>query len=284
MKNIFFTTILLIVAFAVQAQTDSMYIMHSGEIMGQFKVSEIDSIIFYNPNQNPIGETVIDIDGNVYKTVTIGSQVWMAENIKVTRYADKTLIPKIIKDDDWGAPLEDNNTDKAYCFYDNDESLGYGALYTYAAAVNGTPYDGVNHVQGVCPDGWHVPSDEEWNEMENYLIDNGYNYDGTTTENKIGKSLASKTGWESSDELGAVGNDQSLNNKTKFTTLPGGYRSNTTGTFYSAGSSCRWWSSTEIDENHGGYRSLEFYSPSLLNNNNNGFWKSIGYSVRCIKD
>ncbi|MFW5657597.1 MAG: FISUMP domain-containing protein, partial [Bacteroidota bacterium] len=141
--------------------------------------------------------SVSDIDGNIYKTITLGKQVWMAENLRVTRYADGTQIPLVTDDIKWE---ELGDTARAYCWYNHD-SVGYaqtfGALYTWAAATNSesdeTKPDGV---QGACPAGWHIPTDAEWSEFENYLIANGFNFDGSTTENKVGKSLATNTGWE----------------------------------------------------------------------------------------
>jgi len=176
--------------------------------------------------------TVTDADGNLYETVKMGKQWWMAENLKSTKYADGAEISHVTDNTEWGS-LATDNTAKAWCFYNNDESLGYGALYTYAAAVNGTPFDGSAYVQGICPDGWHIPVEEEWTELENYLIANGYNYDGSSIGNKISKSMASTSGWTESTNEGAIGNFQENNNKSGFNGLPGGYRSyyTTTGEF-----------------------------------------------------
>ena len=95
-----------------------------------------------------------------------------------------------------------------------------------------------------APEGWHVPTDAEWTTLENYLITNGYNYDGTTTGNKIGKAMASTTGWNTSTNTGAIGNDQSLNNDSEFNAPPEGGRSSN-GSFFYEGSSAIFWSSTE---------------------------------------
>ena len=109
-------------------------------------------------------------------------------------------------------------------------------LYNWPAALN------------ACPAGWHLPTDAEWTELENYLADNGYNYDGTTGGGraKIAKSLASTSGWESSTTTGAVGNTDysAYRNKSGFSALPGGYRRDN-GRFSRIGSCGRWWSATE---------------------------------------
>ena len=107
--------------------------------------------------QNTTG-TVTDIDGNTYRTIKIEKQVWMAENQRVTHYSDGTTIPYITKKKAW-ASLKDNNSDKAYCFYKNKSNSGYGVLYTYAAATNGNSSE--IKVQGIAPDGWHLPSDRD---------------------------------------------------------------------------------------------------------------------------
>jgi len=117
--------------------------------------------------------TVKDIDGNVYKTVKIGDQVWMAEDLRVTHYPNGEPIPHVTDSSDWVA-LSQTNTDDAYCFFNNDEHTVYGALYTYAAAIADN-WQRDNDVfnaeggQGICPDGWHLPTAAEWDILINYL-------------------------------------------------------------------------------------------------------------------
>ena len=235
-------------------------------------------------------QTLTDIDGNIYKVIQIGDQCWMAENLKVTHFPDGTPIPHVPNDEDW-LNLADNNTDAAYCFYNNDESLGYGALYTYAAAKE------------VCPDGWHLPSDEEWRTLELYLTNNGYNYDGSigyssseTYSNRIGKALASATGWHVSDEIGKIGNKQETNNASGFNVLPVGIRSfhvNSSGVedacFYDyEGESSYFWTSTEYPKSEqydykklAMVRAFSYYNSFVFR----GFIsKSRASSVRYIKD
>ncbi len=225
--------------------------------------------------------TVTDIDGNTYKIVKIGDQWWMAENLKVTKYADGTVIPHVMGKSKWEA-LGENNTDKAYCFYNNDASLGYGALYTFAAATNGTPHSGSDYVQGACPAGWDLPSDAEWTQLKNYMIANGYNYDGSTSGDKIGKALASKIEWNNSSDVGDVGNNPSANNRSGFTALPGGIRTSS-GSFDDKINGGVWWSSTQAQDfdDLSYYRSLGYDYPST---SSFGHFKSLGVSVRCVKD
>jgi len=134
----------------------------------------------------------------------------------------------------------------------------------------------------LCPTGWHVPTDAEWTTMEDYLIANGYNFDGTTTGNKIAKALASTTLWALSTNTGAVGNTDypAKRNATGFTALPGGFR-NPNGSFASHGYLGTWWSATEDDASNAWYRYLDSGTSDL---GRNSYPKEYGFSVRCVRD
>lgn len=136
-------------------------------------------------------------------------------------------------------------------------------------------------VQGVCPAGWHLPSYAEWTQLENYLIANGYNYDGTTTGNKIAKSMAATTNWHSYSVTGTIGNNLNLNNKSGFSALPGGYRYYFDGAFYSVGFTGDWWSSSEYYSSNAWRRAL-FYSGSYVYRGYGS--KADAISVRCVRD
>jgi len=227
-----------------------------------------------------ISGSVTDIEGNIYKTVKIGNQEWMAENLRTTKYSDGTAISLVANNSSW-KNLNDNN---AYCWYDNDISNKekYGALYNWAAAMNGST---IEMAQGVCPSGWHLPSDSEWFELQNYLIANGYNYDGSTSGNSIAKSLATKTGWETSSETGHIGNRQQENNTSGFSALPGGDREIGVGIFNAQSRAGSWWSSSlyNISPRETGAWSRElYYCDSVLMKG--GIGKYNGCSVRCLKD
>lgn len=287
MNKIFFG-LLLAFSYSVStviAQNDTMYVMKSGAIVGKYNVNnQVDSVIFYKPTLGS-STTVTDYDGNVYNTVTIGTQVWMAENLKTTHYANGTAIPLVNTTSTWDALTA---TSKAYCWY--NDSIKYkdthGALYTWAAAMNGATSVTANPsgIQGVCPTGWHLPSDAEWTQMENYLADNGHNYDGTTGGGsaKIAKSLASTSGWIVSSTTGAVGNTDypTYRNKSGFTALPGGYR-DYGGTFYGIGNDGYWWSATEFSATDAWYRGM---SGSYSGVGRGSFSKEVGFSVRCVRD
>jgi len=211
-----------------------------------------------------------DIDGNHYPMVQIGTQIWMAENLKTTKYRNGELIGTTSPATE---DISGESAPKYQWAYNGDESYvsRYGRLYTWYA---------VNDSRNIAPAGWHVASDAEWTTLENYLIANGYNYDGTTTGNKIAKSLAATTDWNSLSDTGTIGNDLTKNNSSGFTALPGGYR-DLGGPFSIIGSYGYWWSSTELSTTVAWYRFL-YYGDYYLYRNGNS--KSYGFSVRCVRD
>jgi uncharacterized protein (TIGR02145 family) len=164
----------------------------------------------------PSEEYVIDYDGNTYRTVHIGEQTWMAENLKVTHYADGTAITLV--ESNWHSDVE------AYCWYANSTTNRdtYGGLYNWAAAMKGAASSDTNPsgVQGVCPDGWHLPSDEEWKQLEMHLGMSleeanasapGHYWRGT---DEGGKLKENGTSYWSDPNTGAT-------NSSGFTALPG---------------------------------------------------------------
>ncbi len=230
--------------------------------------SEGDSSAWSDEMAAIIRNTVIDIDGNVYRLVRIGTQLWTVENLKTTRYNDGTPIPLVTDSTAWA-----DLTTPGYCWYNNDSALyanKYGALYNWYAV----------DTKQLAPAGWHVPDMEDWNNLEIYLIANGYNWDGTTTGNKIAKSMAAKTDWNSSVTAGHVGNDLSSNNSTGFSVLPGGYRYGNGG-FYGIGGGGDWWSATELDASTAYGRDLYYYVYYLFRSSN---FKGYGFSVRLLRD
>lgn len=213
---------------------------------------------------------VKDADGNVYHTVTIGTQVWMVENLKTTHYNDGKEIPNANDSSAWA-----DTCTPAYCWYDNDvhNKDAYGALYNWYTVNTGR----------LCPSGWHVPSDSEWIALGNYLMANGYNYDGTTLMNGYAKALASDTGWYPVPYIEcAVGSEDypDKRNSTGFAALPGGIR-DIQGKFQRVTYYGEWWSSTVRDTSCSFYRTLAFDHCGLVRS-----WtlRKNGFSVRCLKD
>jgi uncharacterized protein (TIGR02145 family) len=214
--------------------------------------------------------TATDIDGNVYWTVKIGNQIWTVENLRTTKYNDGTELPYVKDSVEWV-----NLATPSYCYFNNmvnaDSIRKFGALYNWYAV----------DTKKLAPAGWHIPTDAEWDILRDYLMVNGYSWDGTTDSNKIAKSLAAKTDWYTTSGLkaGSIGADLDLNNKSGFLALPGGSRS-TNGAFDFGGSG-NWWSATEYNASGAVARNLYYDYSSLLWNSN---YKSCGFSVRLIKD
>jgi uncharacterized protein (TIGR02145 family) len=212
-------------------------------------------------------DPVTDIDGNVYKTVSIGTQQWMAENLRVTKYRDGTIIPYINDPGEWIL-----STSGAYCaIYPNDTTKvkTFGRLYNYYAVTDN---------RKLCPAGWHVPSDAEWTTLTDFLINNGYGFQGSGTD--IAKSLAATSGWTTYWTAGTPGNDQINNNSSGFTALPGGVR-NIVGAFSSIGMVGLWWSLTPDKDTGGWFRGINFNYTDVGRSYNP---KTIGFSVRCLRD
>tara|TARA_Y100001933_G_scaffold37624_1_gene33215 strand:+ start:433 stop:1185 length:753 start_codon:yes stop_codon:yes gene_type:complete len=220
------------------------------------------------------GDGVNDIDGNAYESVIIGDQEWMAENLRTTKYNDGSLIPNVKEDKQW-VELETG----AWCHYNNDSRNegAYGKLYNWYAAEN----------ENLCPVGWHVPTDDEWRILRNYLTANGY------AENE-GKVLKSTSGWKRRNITSTgIGTDY-----YGWNGLPGGIRSYVDGRFYAIPGSLvkneskvgkygyygSWLSSTNTGSwiISGYCYSLSKYSDSL--SSGSGGERESGFSVRCLRD
>lgn len=196
--------------------------------------------------------TVTDIDGNVYHTVTIGTQVWMVENLKTTKYRDGTSIPNVTDNTAWS-----NLTTGAYCDYNNtpSNSSTYGRLYNWYAATD---------AHNIAPTGWHVPTDADWSTLTTYL-------GGESVAGGKLKEIGT-THWQSPN-TGAT-------NEVGFTALPGGYRYDD-GAFYGIGSDGYWWSATEYDATYAWDLGMFNYGSNV---DHYGGIKEDGFSVRCVRD
>ena len=217
--------------------------------------------------------TATDQDGNTFEWINYGTQDWAIENAEVLTYRDGTPIPQVTDATEWS-----NLTTGAWCYYDNDSTKG--KLYNWYAVKGIHDNDENTPYKEFAPNGWHVPSDAEWTTLEEYLIANGYNYDGTTTGNKIAKAVASTTGWNSSTNTGAIGNDQSLNNKSGFNAFPEGYR-DYYGQFNRDGLGTYYLSSTEYNSDKALWRTPYYVNSHLSRNSGN---KRDGYSLRFVRD
>ncbi len=209
---------------------------------------------------------ITDIDGNSYLTVKLGTQWWMAENLRTTRYANGKKITYTPSTSDW---LKLDSENSAYCFYQNNDSLRKyttGGLYTWAAATNNSRYGSESlpsNLKGVCPDGWHLPSNAEWE-----LLDSVLTVDAGTSA--IGKHLKDKYSWDSNKG----------DNRYYFNALASGFRTRA-GQYDEFGASCGWWSATETGSDIAYIRYFRSNGQELQSLYN---YKTTGYSVRCVQD
>lgn len=210
-------------------------------------------ILSFFPASLKAQETVIDIDGNIYRTINIGNQKWMAENLKVTHYNDSTIIPLEIDNYKWSKLITG-----AYCISEKNTKNyidTYGLLYNYSAVINS---------RKLCPMGWHVPTALEWETLIDYL-------GGDKIAGKQMKKTDSNL-WE--------GTIKNINNNSGFSAIPAGGRGRSGGVG-EIGIYATWWSSTSEDSDYAWHWGL--YPDNNKIRFNPGHKKS-GFSVRCIKD
>jgi len=215
-------------------------------------------------------------DGNVYLTVQIGDQIWMAENLRSVIQSDGSPIPHIEDAARWEAQQGSG----AYCWYENDVSnqYTYGALYNYYAVMNGEQSSDLNPsgVQGVCPTGWHVPGDDEWKELEMYLGMSQIEADKPGWRGTIeGSKLAGQIDlWISSGAL----TEHSEFGTSGFSAVPAGHRNPdySISDFADFGYGASWWSATDAYA-----RDIHHLNSSIYRNS---FDSRYGFSVRCIRD
>ena len=194
----------------------------------------------------------VEMDGYTYSVVEIGDQCWFSENLRSTVYADGSSIPEVTDDATWSGL-----SSGARCDYDNEAGYVaiYGRLYNWYA---------VDDSRGLCPSGWHVPTDGEWTDLEDYITSQGFS--GTE-----GTALKSTFIWAS----GGNGTDD-----FGFSALPGGYRSLLNGNFGNAGSGGNWWSSSPRGSS-AWYRGMGFNNPDI---DRYSASPRYGFSVRCLRD
>lgn len=226
-------------------RTIYLFMSKNYQISALFEQLEADELLY---DEESVG-SVHDIDGNRYRTVIIGDQEWMAENLRTTRYANGDGILNITDGIDWSAKRRG-----AWVYYDNDASYGrkFGKLYNWYA---------VDDSRGLCPEGWRIPDNQDWSELSNFL---GFN-DG-------GKMKVSGTRFWRHPNRGAT-------NASGFSGLPGGSRYGT-GTFFGVYESGGWWSATHNEIDIAWRRYLHFNSEFVIRYYGD---KRNGFSVRCIR-
>jgi uncharacterized protein (TIGR02145 family) len=216
-----------------------------------------------------------EVEGNLYSILTYGTQQWSASNAFMESYRDGTPIPHVTETTLWNAL-----TTGAWCYSNNDPTKS--KLYNWYAVAGIHDNNEATPNKEFAPVGWHVPSSDEWMTLQNHLVDNGFNYDNTSEINKIGKAMASTTGWSVSTNAGAVGNNQITNNSSGFNAIPTGFRGDE-GEFFHLNFSAGFWTSTEESTN------TNFAKFRYLGNMNNflgdlSTYKSNGDSVRLIRN
>jgi uncharacterized protein (TIGR02145 family) len=207
--------------------------------------------------------SLTDIDGNRYSTVIIGDQVWMHENLKTTKYGNGDLILTTVIQ---GLDITYQTAPKYQ--WPSDFAVN-GRFYTYYAITDS---------RNLCPVGWHVPTDEEWITLTDYLSNNGYGYSGNS--NFIAKAMAATSGWVADTTAGNVGNDQLKNNSSGFSGLSSGGRYSN-GVVHFVGLHGIWWSSTESLSTEAYFRCIGYLPGRVFKG---VFPKSYGLPVRCLRN
>ena len=214
--------------------------------------------------------TITDYDNNVYNTVQLGTQCWMKENLRTTHYANGTAITL----------GSSTSSYVAYAYHvggNSSNDVSYGLLYNWYATTKGiNSSTDPSGIQGICPNGWHVPSNSEWTKLFNY-IGTQSQYTCNNNSNNVSKALASKIGWNTNSSTCTPGNTPSNNNSTGFGAMPGGWYS---GSYYS-GDSGLYWTAT-ISSGTSALRIWFAYDNAVVVSGDNSI--TNGEMVRCLKD
>jgi len=209
--------------------------------------------------------TVTDIDNNVYQTIKIGKQWWMTENLKVIHYRNGDALPNVIDNDEWK-----ELTTGAYCHYENDSSnvATYGKLYNWYA---------ISDTHSIAPEGWHIPTDDEWKELEIFL---------GMSQNEVDKME-----WRGTDEGGKLKEtgvahwyspNTGATNEYGFTALASGNRNYKDGHYNNLGFSTTFWLMSDYNSTSTWHRSLRWGDSDI--HRTDKYDKKDGFSVRCISD
>ncbi len=235
-------------------------------------ISDYNKAIMINPKDYNAKKNILiakqelnfirDIDGNIYHAVKIGTQTWMVENLKTTHYQNGDEIANIINSDSWKGL-----STGAWCDYNNSAANGtkYGHLYNWYAT---------NDRRKIAPKGWHIPTNEEWTILNNYVSTN------LSISSSVAKALAAKIIWTNSPNNGKIGNNLKKNNTSGFSALPGGSR-DYGETYDGIGIYGYWWTSSEIYATNA-WMTVLYYDGDDLRRHFNP--KNYGFSVRCVRD
>ncbi len=251
--------LLILISIIIFICATTSFAADCGDVNSDTNIDILDIVYLINykykggadPDCGPEYETVTDIDGNIYKTITIGDQVWMMENLKVRRYRNGDLIPTVTDDTEWAGLISG-----ACCEINNVGNVAtYGRLYNW---------DAVDDSRNIAPEGWHVPTHDEWQQLVTYL--GGESVAG-------GKIKETGTEHWDSPNTGAT-------NESDFTALPGGYRTNN-GNFDTVGGYAYFWSISPAYGDFAWMQYLVYYESTLPEN---VLPRNCALSVRCVKD
>lgn len=258
-KVVYILSSLFCLSLSQSIAQDTLVVMKAGQVVYKRAVNEVDSIIFKSKTTISTSSTVTDISGNVYPTVTIGTQTWMGENLRVEKYNNGTPIPLVTDALDWSNNYTNKTKLPMMAWYDNDK-------VTHSSNKNGALYNWfVVDTKKLCPIGWHVPTDAEWSILTDYLGE------------KAGLRMKSTAGWNLVNSTGYNGT-----NDVNFNALPAGYRELSSGIFDSFGYYGYWWSSSASTD----YAWIRVIGSNSYYGNvgRSSLNQGIGYSVRCLKD
>ena len=236
---------------------DTLYVYQGSAELFKLETSAVDSITI-----NYVYPGFVSYDGYLYHYVTIGTQTWMVENLRTTHYRNGETILNITDNLTWRDCFSG-----ARCNHSNNAANGakFGYLYNWYAVAD---------TRNIAPPGWHVATDAEWTILTNYLSTNA----GISLN--APKALASTTDWTINTVVGAIGNNLTINNSTRFNALPGGYRYSGDGTSKGLGYLGYWWTSTDRNNTPYYRYMLSDYSEVYKFNE----YKGMGMSVRCVRD
>ena len=258
----------LFLSAVLHGQTIMKIYQSNGTVL-QIPISIIDSITY--TVGTPGGGSIVSnpgpgvsFGGYNYATIVLGNgQEWMSENLRTTTYANGDPIPNVTVDSQWAAL-----TTGAWCYYNNDQQYEnpYGKLYNWYTVAD---------PRNVCPNGWHVPDETDWNLLVKYLDPLADTSCVSCFQSQLAGGMMKSTGTQywSSPNTGAT-------NQSRFSGLPTGYRG-TVGIFFNIGLNGYWWSATEHSSTSAWVRTLLYNLVDEYRNFNN---KSNGFSVRCIRN
>ena len=263
MKSIWalFLGLFLTVNFAT-AQ-DTLYVYQGGAVLYKRVITAVDSVTFNKVYTKP-GD-ILDADGNTYTSVTIGTQTWLVENLRTTKYRNGDAIPNVTSSATWAALSTD-----AFCGYNNsaDSIAKYGCLYNYKV---------VSDTRGIAPVGYRVATSADWSTLQTNLAATL----GSAT--LVAKALATKTDWITSTFANAIGNNPALNNSTGFSLQAGGTCGSYAGAFLYVRQYAYFWTSTYDVPNNRPVACI-FSNNANQVSISNSYFEQSGFSVRCIKE